>query len=362
MKTQREKHENLLELRLDLFPSFVERFLKNNMGPKQSTTLLSYARDIEQFLNWLIVERFSKAETIKEISLETFENLFRDDIEDYRAFLRRQKNNEGEFLSIATINRKFSALKTMFKYLSKTDSRETRKPYLSRNVMEQIELIPNPDASEDMRLENIQNSILVSNEIHEFRNFVIEGYGKLEEVRKNKRKFNRWEHNKERDAAIISLLLGSGLRIAELSDIALKDIDLQDRKVKVHRKSGNKRSVSFSLKAYIHLMDYLKVRNDKYNVQGEIDEPLFLSLYGGNSKVMDKRSIQKMIAKYAGCFGKPQLTAHKLRHSFATNHASKINSIPMLQKILDHANPGTTMIYTKIFESELQESVDKADI
>lgn len=362
MKTQRETHERMLRIRLNSFPPYIERFLRNNIGPKQPTTLVPYARDIKQFLLWLMAEKFTEAEKISDISLETLEKLFRDDIEDFRAYLRRQKNRDGDFISIATLNRKFSALKSLFKYLSVTDSRETRKPYLTRNVMAQIPLLKNPDASEDTRLGNIQNNILISDEIYEFRHFVSEGYGQIEEIYGNKRKFNRWFKNKERDSAIVSLLLGSGLRIAELSDILLRDLDLIERRVKVHRKSGNKRSVPFSMKAYTDIMAYLEVRKENYNATGDMNEPLFLTLYGGESKGMDKRTIQKMIVKYAQNFGKPQVTAHKLRHSFATNHNAKINSIPLLQKILDHANPSTTMIYTRIFETDVHDSIDKADV
>ena len=56
--------------------------------------------------------------------------------------------------------------------------------------------------------------------------------------------------------------------------------------------------------------------------------------------------MQKMITKYGLYFDKPKLTAHKLRHTFATNHLAVNNSIPILQKILDHSSPETTMIYS----------------
>jgi site-specific recombinase XerD len=353
MKTQRENSQILLDKRIETFPYYVIRFFDSNRGSMQPTSLLSYSADIREFLEWLIREGFTESKDIKDIAITVLNDLYREDVGDYNNYLL------GEQLANTTVNRKLSALKSLFDYLIKTDDRKTRKPYIDRNVMAQVKL-NKVENSEDTRIENVINNILIDEEIKEFRKFIAEGYGQIKIINENGRMYNRWLANKERDTCIISMLLGTGLRIAELTDITLEDIDTQARKVMVTRKSGNKRSVSYSKVAHKDLMAYLEIRTNRYKASKE-DNALFLGIYKGKAQPLTKRAMQKLIEKYADYFGKPQVTAHKLRHSFATNHMKKVNSIPILQKILDHASPNTTMIYNNLFDSEVQESIDFAD-
>ncbi|MFD1736077.1 tyrosine recombinase XerS [Bacillus salitolerans] len=357
MKTQNLVNAELLKQKIERLPYYVIRFIESNshMAP---SSLLAYSSDIEDFFNWLIAEGISKSKTVKDIEVLTLNDLDRDEIDMFILQLKNQKNGRGIPLSSATINRKISALKSLFRFLNVTDVPKVRRPYIERNVMSQIQLQKN-SSSEDIRIDNIQNNILIEEEIQIFREFVAEGFGIKEEVSKSKRLFNNWKDNKERDTAIISLLLGTGLRIGELVDVTLDDIDKVGRKMKVLRKGNDFRYISYSKRAEQDLLNYLEIRETRYKAKGV--DALFVSTYGGQCKPLTKRAMQKLIEKYALYFGKPDVTAHKLRHSFATNHMKKVNSIPILQKILNHASPNTTMIYAKIFDSEVQESIDKAD-
>ncbi|KAA6446971.1 tyrosine recombinase XerS [Bacillus swezeyi] len=363
MKTQHENSLHLLRLKLDTYPLFLCRFLETNIGVLAPTTLLSYSTDLENFLEWLIAEGFSKAKQIKDIDVQVLNDLHRDDLEDYRNFLMGQLNKKGQPLSIRTINRKTAALKSLFNYLISTDDRYTRKPYIERNPMAQVKLL-HDDYSEDSRKNNLETSILVEDEIQEFRDFIRSGYGELIENGDlnghKKQQLKRWIDNRERDTAIASLILGSGLRIGEVADIDLSSLNLPEQTVYLRRKSGSMRNVPFSRIAAEDIKQYLNIRSQRYNCP-DSEDALFLSLYRGSGKKMTKRAMQNAILKYAIQFGKPKVRAHKLRHSFGTNHIRTHNNIPLLQRILDHSSPETTMIYVNLFDSQIKESIDAAD-
>lgn len=354
MNTTENSH---IEEPYEIFPYYIIKFFEAYEGTWQQSTFITYTAEIKEFLSWLCREGFSPASNIKDIDIDVLNNLFLEDVIDYKNYLKSQKNKNGLPLANTTVNKKLSSVKSLFKFLIKNSDRNTRKPYLDRNVMDQLPLL-NDENTEDTRIEHIQENILVDEEINEFREFVRVGFEA--KVTDNTRILNRWKKNRERDSAIISLLLGTGLRIAELESLTIKDIDIQSRKLYVVRKGGEKRTVPYSKRAHKDLMTYLDIRQARYKATKD-ENALFLTLYGDSAKPMTKRAMQKMIEKYAEMFGKPQVTAHKLRHSFATNHIKKVNSIPLLQKILNHKSPTTTMIYSKVFDSEIQDSIDQAD-
>ncbi|WP_158235054.1 tyrosine-type recombinase/integrase, partial [Pseudomonas sp. 2822-17] len=82
----------------------------------------------------------------------------------------------------------------------------------------------------------------------------------------------------------------------------------------------------------------------------------------GKPRRLSARSIEKLVEKYADSYGKPSLSVHKLRHSFATRYHTEINDVPKLRRQLGHSSIQTTMIYTHISNDDLKHAVDKMDI
>lgn len=80
------------------------------------------------------------------------------------------------------------------------------------------------------------------------------------------------------------------------------------------------------------------------------------------SRRLKARAVENMVEKYATAFGKPSLSVHKLRHSFATRYHTEINDVPKLRRQLGHSSIQTTMIYTHIKNDDLKIAVDKMDI
>jgi site-specific recombinase XerD len=235
------------------------------------------------------------------------------------------------------------------------------KPYINRNVMAKIEFNENKESMET-RANKMEGKILLGDEYERFRLFVAHDYGEYN--KDNKKISNFYQLNKERDTAIISLILGSGLRLSELVGLDLEDIDFSKYCARVIRKGNKEQFVYFSQVAMADLQEYLSVRTTKYQVEKQ-NKALFISAPmgpKGKSRRLTARSVEKLVEKYAVAFGKPALSVHKLRHSFATRYHFEINDVPKLRRQLGHSSIQTTMIYTHIKNDDLKIAVDKMDM
>jgi integrase len=233
-------------------------------------------------------------------------------------------------------------------------------PYLSRNVMMKVVSSKSKLTSSE-KAARIEDKILDNDETFDFRLFVAQGY--RETIVGHPRILSAHIKNRERDLAIISVVLGSGLRISELLALDLEDIDWVKAKLHVTRKGNKKDAVLVSDIGLSDLKAYINTRCKTYKVKAKFP-PLFLSLPTGPSGAVGRltvRSAQKMLKRYVDAYGKPALSIHKLRHSFATNYHKINKDIAKLKEQLGHEDINTTMIYTHIGQTEQRESVNKAD-
>lgn len=81
----------------------------------------------------------------------------------------------------------------------------------------------------------------------------------------------------------------------------------------------------------------------------------------GKNRRLTQRSIEKLVEKYATAFGKPALTVHSLRHSFATRYHIENNDVPKLKNQLGHSSIQTTMIYTHLTDDQMKNAVNNMD-
>ncbi|MGW8958168.1 tyrosine-type recombinase/integrase [Paenibacillus sp. NPDC055715] len=86
----------------------------------------------------------------------------------------------------------------------------------------------------------------------------------------------------------------------------------------------------------------------------------FASTYSKNRR-LTQSSIEKLVEKYATAFGKPALTVHSLRHSFATRYHIENNDVPKLKNQLGHSSIRTTMIYTHLTDNQMRNAVNNMD-
>ncbi len=365
MRVQRQQDtEKLEELKMTL-PFYIVKYLEHIGVNMTSTSALSYTYNIIDFLEWLRESGLSSAKKNTDITLEELNDLYTEDFDSYRNHLQTRKNSKyhgRKFYktknSNTTISNKMSALKSLFRYLSKNKMRGSKSTYISQNPLLDYEVrIKTNDKDTAKR---ISMSILQEEEMFQFIDFVLFEYGNIEDL--NKVAIALWERNRSRDAAIICLLLHSGLRVSELVSIRLKDLNLDESYVLVERKGyENLVQVYFSDEAAELLEDYLEIRETRYRAENFENSPLFVTpRRTGPAKILTKNAIQKMVMKYASAYGKPNLTVHDLRHSFATFLLKETGNIRVVQETLGHSNIKTTQKYTHILNDEKRENVRQA--
>ncbi|HHF2925876.1 TPA: tyrosine recombinase XerC [Vibrio alginolyticus] len=158
-----------------------------------------------------------------------------------------------------------------------------------------------------------------------------------------------------RDRAMMELMYGAGLRLAELVGVDVRDVQLRSGELRVIGKGDKERKVPFSGMATEWVGKWLRVRGD-LAAQGE--PALFVSKLGTR---ISHRSVQKRMAEW----GQKQSVAshispHKLRHSFATHMLESSNNLRAVQELLGHENISTTQIYTHLDFQHLAQAYDQA--
>nr|WP_207716156.1 site-specific tyrosine recombinase/integron integrase [Clostridium beijerinckii] len=151
----------------------------------------------------------------------------------------------------------------------------------------------------------------------------------------------------EREKTLFELLDSTACRISELDNIKLKDINWQERSIKVFGKGSKERMVFFSTRAKLHMQGYLKSR------EGE-SEYLFISERGSHNHIK-VRALQLIIAKIKDRAGVDErVHCHKFRRTQATRLLNSGMRIEGVQGILGHTTPSTTQIYAQLSQENLR--------
>ncbi|MCA2441767.1 MULTISPECIES: tyrosine recombinase XerC, partial [Vibrio] len=158
-----------------------------------------------------------------------------------------------------------------------------------------------------------------------------------------------------RDRAMMELMYGAGLRLAELVSVDVRDVQLRSGELRVIGKGDKERKVPFSGMATEWVGKWLRVRGD---LAAPGEPALFVSKLGTR---ISHRSVQKRMAEW----GQKQSVAshispHKLRHSFATHMLEPSNNLRAVQELLGHENISTTQIYTHLDFQHLAQAYDQA--
>ena len=157
----------------------------------------------------------------------------------------------------------------------------------------------------NLNLETIANKmegqILMGDEYEKFRKFIAQDYGEI--VKENKKLSNFYQLNRERDTAIISFILGSGLRLSEVVNLNIDDIDFSKNSARVIRKGNKEQYVYFSKLAADDLQEYLHIRESRYGVEKQNKALFVAAAMGpkGKSRRLTGRSIENLVEKVCNC-------------------------------------------------------------
>ena len=157
-----------------------------------------------------------------------------------------------------------------------------------------------------------------------------------------------------RDRAILELLYSSGLRLAELTDLDIGDVDLADRTVRVTGKGNKDRIVPVGRHARKAIRNWLGLRGEFARGEGKA---LFVSKQGNR---LSSRSVQSRVSHWARRQGiNTRVYPHLFRHSFATHLLESSHDLRGVQELLGHANISTTQVYTHLDFQHLAQIYDK---
>ena len=152
-----------------------------------------------------------------------------------------------------------------------------------------------------------------------------------------------------RDDALIELLYSTGLRVSEVANLKIRDIDFKKSEINILGKGNKERIVIFNNKSKEKIIRYLK--NDKRFISLKT-EALFQNKF---QEALTARSIQRILKKYLNFSGiNSKYSTHTLRHTFATHLLEGGADIKVIQQLLGHSSPETTKIYTHVSSSTLR--------
>ncbi|WP_438477699.1 tyrosine recombinase XerS [Streptococcus pluranimalium] len=354
------KRELLLEKIDDLkaiMPWFILEYYQSKLAvPYSFTTLYEYLKEYRRFFEWLIESGISNADKLADIDLSILEHLTKKDMESFVLYLRERPSlntySTKQGVSQTTINRTLSALSSLFKYLTEEVENDQGEPYFYRNVMKKVATKKKKETLAS-RAENIKQKLFLGDETIAFLEYVDCEY----ENKLSNRAKSSFRKNKERDLAIIALLLASGVRLSEAVNLDLKDLNLNMMVIEVTRKGGKRDSVNIAGFAKPYIEAYLAIRKNRYKAEKQ-DTALFLTEYRGIPNRIDASSVEKMVAKYSQDF-KIRVTPHKLRHTLATRLYDATKSQVLVSHQLGHASTQVTDLYTHIVNDEQKNALDK---
>jgi site-specific recombinase XerD len=335
---KKRDEENILkirELRLEL-PSFCSQFF---MGIEQNTTPLTrlgYARDLKIFFNFLTTntQEFYGID-VKNFNLEHLKNVNSTHLEMFLDFLTIYKIGKKTFRNNEKAkSRKLSSVRAMLKYFFK-------KEKISSNV---ASIIDTP---------KIHDKDIIRLEVDEVTNLLnlTENGNNLTKMQKSFHK-----HTKARDFAMLSLFLGTGIRISECVGLNIDDIDFNNNAFKVTRKGGNKVILYFGEEVTSALKQYLVERNSNPNVP-QAENALFLSL---QNKRIGVRAVEKLVKKYAAIVTPlKNITPHKLRSTYGTNLYRETNDIYIVADVLGHKDVNTTRKHYAAISDDIRRKAAK---
>lgn len=290
MKTSNKEDSNL---RSFLNYLIVDKGLSNN-------TVKAYEADISSFFQWLDNEDLK------------YKNLQEDHINQYISFLFQRK------MRSSSVNRKISSIKSFYIFLVKRNFVKN-SPLNDLVTPKQEKYLP--ESMSEAEVDKLLNSPDVSNKIE------------------------------NRDKAMIEMLYATGMRISELVNLKITDVDMKRCVVKVFGKGSKERLVPFGETALDSLRSYLNEREQSSSKE------IFLSNRG---KKMTRVAFWQRVKVYLIRENlKNSISPHTLRHAFATHLLNRGADLRSVQLLLGHSDLSTTQIYTHIAKQRLSDVLKK---
>ena len=326
------KNLKKIERLLDELPSFVSDYFLGIENQTSTLTRLNYAYDLRIFFDYL-TKKIYKDKTIPDLTLQDIENISGTDIERFLSYLNRYEyNGNVESCNERAKARKLSTIRAMYKYFFSKDR-------IGVDNAAKVSM-PKLHEKEIIRLE--------VNEVSALLNCADSGIG----MNNHQRAFH--EKTKVRDVAILTLFLGTGIRISELVGLNDEDIDFTTNSFKVTRKGGNQAILYFSDEVADALARYLAYKEDDKNTPQD-EHALFLSL---KMQRISVRAVENLVKKYSKIVTPlKKISPHKLRSTYGTQLYRETQDIYVVADVLGHKDVNTTKKHYAAISEDIRRSV-----
>lgn len=287
--------------------------------------------DIDDYISYLILEK-GLSENTKEsykYDLENFYNFFKNreindlneqDIIEYLKYLQ-----EKEKLTPRSIERHLTTLRGFFKYLAKMEK--------AHDITKSID---------NLKLGKFLPTTLTEDEVNLLMDIKLD---------------NPYSY---RTKAMLELMYGSGLRVSELVNLEINDIDLYNNTILINGKGSKERIVPLGDYAKEYLIMYLQNRNALIKRKNGNPDKLFLNNHGKPITRNGFNYLLNNILKEKGI--EKEVTPHTLRHSFATHMLNNGADLRTIQELLGHSDIVTTRIYTHVAKKQIHDNYDKYEM
>jgi len=328
---------------LHTLPPFAADYFRAIEPTSSAKTRISYAYDIRVFFRFLMENNpvFQKY-AIEQFMPADLEKLEPVDIEEYEEYLKVYKDKEAPDQRIVTngekgLSRKMSSLRSFYYYFQKHQ-------IISKNPTLLVDM-PKLHEKSIIRLDTDEIAILLDH--IENRGAELQGQALM-----------YYNKTRLRDLAIVTLLLGTGIRVSELVGLDIEDVDFKNNGVNVTRKGGSQMVVYFGDEVASAIKHYLsEVRSHCSALSGN-EHALFLST---QNKRMGVQAVENMVKKYAReATPNKKITPHKLRSTYGTALYKETGDIYLVADVLGHKDVNTTKKHYAAIDEDRRRLAAKA--
>lgn len=312
------KNLDTIDRLLDELPSFCYDYFLGIDSQTSTLTRLNYAHDLKIFFYFIQEKKYRGKKQVIDITLNDLELITSNDIEYFLSFLSHYRYGGKEHnCNDRAKARKLSSVRAMFKYFF-------NKGFIS---VDNSAKVPTPKLHEKPIIR------LDTNEVYNILDTAESGNGLT------KHQLAYHEKNKVRDVAILTLFLGTGIRISELVGLNNDDINFNDNSFIVTRKGGSKSILYFDETVANALQRYIEYKDQTSEILKEPDA-LFIS---NKSNRITVRAVENLVHKYAKIISPlKNISPHKLRSTYGTQLYKATGDIYIVADVLGHKDVNTT--------------------
>lgn len=336
-KKKKDKQIDKFNELSERLPNFVYNYLREIRDHREPSTLVAYSFDLLTFFEYLIQHNpLCRNMTPRQVPLEVMEHLTARDFDEYMDYLR---NKGGHSNNNQSISRKMTPIRGWYDY-----------------AVRYGDIAASPISGKGIGDREKKSDIirLTVNQVNE----LVKKVQYTEVSSKHAKAY--CEKTKQRDNALINLLLYTGIRVSEAQGLDMDDLDFKENRISVVRKGGKESYVYFQEDTAALLLEYINGERLKLAKGNPDERALFLSIRHSRMCV---KAIENLVKKYTReVTGNGKITCHKLRTTFGTNLYQKTSDIRLVADTLGHSSVNTTAKHYSAVEEEHRRKAANIDL